>query len=175
MDGMGWVDWWDWWSGYQKCPPNFFILRICRSCICIFIYINSKVITNILVGFKFRCQVGGWRYAFQNYIFRLYKNKYLKKGVANIRTTKAFFFLFWNQVGKLEYDCQKSSPYTLPSGSSASYTRCSERQVYVFMDGCMRLGIKQFFNFLILCGLIDHVYRLFHAKHPPSPADFGGC
>ena len=65
FDGTGWtggrVD------GPEKCSLNFFhTLYVYRLCICILIY-EIKIVTNILMGFKISCQVGGRGQKFQNY------------------------------------------------------------------------------------------------------------
>ena len=62
-DGVGW-------DGNQKCPLKFFILFGYIDYIYIYIYLliyEIKVVTNILMGFKISCQVGGRVQKFQNY------------------------------------------------------------------------------------------------------------
>ena len=47
----GWMDSWiDGWMGYQKCPSIFFILFAYIDHIGI--YVQSKLVTNILMGLK---------------------------------------------------------------------------------------------------------------------------
>ena len=59
----------DGWDGmeYQKCPSIFFILRGCIEHLYTYLYICSKIVTNILMAFKISCQVGGRGQKFQNY------------------------------------------------------------------------------------------------------------
>ena len=58
-DVMGWMDVWNG-RGYQMCPSMLFILYGYMEYvyICIYIYMYFRVVTNILMGFKIRCQVG---------------------------------------------------------------------------------------------------------------------
>ena len=61
-DGIGW----DGMYGmdrmeYQKCPSNFFILCVYIEYVYTYLYIYSKIVTNILMGVKISCQVGGFR------------------------------------------------------------------------------------------------------------------
>ena len=50
-DGMGWME-------YQKCPSNFFIICGYIEHVYTYLYIYSKIVTNILIAFKISCQVG---------------------------------------------------------------------------------------------------------------------
>ena len=59
---MGWMGWME----YKKCPSNFFILCEYIEHVYTYLYINSKIVTNILMGFKISCQVGGRGQKFQN-------------------------------------------------------------------------------------------------------------
>ena len=55
-DGMGWMGWMD---GVSKVSFNFLhTLWVYRFCIFLHIY-GIKIVTNILMGFKIWCQVGG--------------------------------------------------------------------------------------------------------------------
>ena len=54
-DGMGW----DGWMEYQKCPSNFFIFCELLKNVYTYLFIYSKIVTNILMDFKISCQVGG--------------------------------------------------------------------------------------------------------------------
>ena len=51
----------------QKCPSNFFILCEYIEHVYTYLYIYSKIVTNILMCFKILCQVGGRGQKFQNY------------------------------------------------------------------------------------------------------------
>ena len=70
MDGMGWdgMDGWlGWMDGISKVSFNFLhTLWVYRICICLLVY-EIKIVTNILMGFKISCQVGGRGQKFQNY------------------------------------------------------------------------------------------------------------
>ena len=52
------MDGWDG-AGYQKCPSMFFILCGYIEHVYVYLYIFSKNFTNILMGLKIWCQVGG--------------------------------------------------------------------------------------------------------------------
>ena len=54
LDGVGWDG-----MGYQKCPSNFFILCEPLDHVHICLYTYSKIVTNILMGFKLRYQFRG--------------------------------------------------------------------------------------------------------------------
>ena len=60
-----------WWDGRVDrqlfCPLIFFILCEYIEDVYIYLYIYSKIVTNILMGFKISCQVGGRGPKFQNY------------------------------------------------------------------------------------------------------------
>ena len=57
----------DGWDGLSKVSFKFLhTLWVYRLCICILIY-EIKIVTNILMGFKISCQVGGRGQKFQIY------------------------------------------------------------------------------------------------------------
>ena len=62
-DGMGWDGWMNG-TEYQKCPSIFFgyIEHVYT-----YLYIYSKIVTIILMGFKISCQFGDCGQNFQNY------------------------------------------------------------------------------------------------------------
>ena len=61
FDGM------DGWDGISKVSFKFLhTLWVYRLCICLLVY-EIKIVTNILMGFKLSCQVGGRGQKFQNY------------------------------------------------------------------------------------------------------------
>ena len=51
---------------YQKCPLIFFILCENIGKVYIYLYMYSKFVTNILMGFKIWCQVGVFGFKFEN-------------------------------------------------------------------------------------------------------------
>ena len=53
--------------GYRKCPLIFLILYTYIEHGYIYLYIFSKIITKILMGFKISCEVGEWECDFQDY------------------------------------------------------------------------------------------------------------
>ena len=60
MDGM---------DGISKVSFNFLhALWLYRTCIYLLIYINSKIVTSILMGFKILCQAGGRGQKYENYV-----------------------------------------------------------------------------------------------------------
>ena len=66
FDGVGWGGMgWDG-TEYQKCPSIFFILRGYIDHVYMYLYVSSKIVTNILMGFKIWCEVGGRGQKFQN-------------------------------------------------------------------------------------------------------------
>ena len=44
---------------YQMCPSNFFIICEYIENVCTYLYIYSKIVTNILMGLKISCHFGG--------------------------------------------------------------------------------------------------------------------
>ena len=66
-DGMGWMDEWMDGAEYQKCPSIFFKVFEFIENVYTYLDIYSKIITNILMGFRISCQVGGRGPKFQNY------------------------------------------------------------------------------------------------------------
>ena len=65
MDGMGW-DGLMGWTEYQKYPSIILILFEYIEHVYTYLDIYSKIVTNILMGFKISCQVGGRGQKFQN-------------------------------------------------------------------------------------------------------------
>ena len=62
---------WTGWTGYQKGPLILFIFcGYIEKGIYLLIY-EKKVVTNILMGFKISCQVGGRVQKFQNYVMKV--------------------------------------------------------------------------------------------------------
>ena len=59
----GWMDR----TGYQKCPSIFIILWGYIDHVYMYLCIYSKIVTNIHMGFKIWCEVGGRGQQFQNY------------------------------------------------------------------------------------------------------------
>ena len=58
----------DGWNGRSKVSFKFlYTLWVYRTCIYLLVYKYSKIVTNILMGFKISCQVGGHGQKFQNY------------------------------------------------------------------------------------------------------------
>ena len=57
----------DGWTEYQKCPSNFFILCGYKEHVYTYLYVYSKIVSNILIGFEISRQVGGRGKKFQNY------------------------------------------------------------------------------------------------------------
>ena len=53
-------------DGDQKCPSIFLILMYVKDHVYMYLYTYSKVVTNILMGFKIWCQVEDHRQKFQN-------------------------------------------------------------------------------------------------------------
>ena len=88
-----------------------------------------------------------------------------RKKSTYIYITISNFFMMGSQF-KLLRQKFRPSPYTLPSGSSAIYTRGAERRVYGWggmgWDGMGWMGWTGYQKcpsiFFILCGYIDHVY-----------------
>ena len=66
FDGTG-RDGTDGTDGEQKCPLILFIFCVYIDKIYIYLYTKKKVVTNILMGFKIWCQVGGRDKKFQIY------------------------------------------------------------------------------------------------------------
>ena len=58
---------WDGWMEYQKCLSNFFILCEYIKHVYTYLYMYSKIVTNILMGSKISCQIGVRGQKFQNY------------------------------------------------------------------------------------------------------------
>ena len=54
-------------DGNQKCPSMFFLLYEYLDNVYVNLNIYKKIVTNILMGFKIWCQVGGRGQNFQMY------------------------------------------------------------------------------------------------------------
>ena len=66
-DGLDGLDGWNGPDGISKVSFKFLqILWVYSLCICLLVY-EIKIVTNILMGFKISCQVGGRGQKFQNY------------------------------------------------------------------------------------------------------------
>ena len=148
-DEMGWV----YRTGYQKYPSYFlYTLWVYRSCMSIHIIYIVKSCHK--PSYEFQNSMSSWGVGIcfsklQSLHFCLIMTKV--RCLKNTQATTGIFFKIWCQVGEIGF----TSPYTLPLGLSAIYTRV-EWRAYGW-DG-ITMYRKCPSIFFILCGYIVHVY-----------------
>lgn len=144
MDGVGWdgMEGWMGWDRISQFSFNFLqILLVYSTFIYLIIYIYSKIITNILVGFKnFICQI-------EVVVKKKYnlmqvgdvKDCFFKSSLFNFtKTWKAFFCKNWRRINSCA-EARKTvnfeaSTFSLPSGSRADLHARTEGPSFEIFD-----------------------------------------